>query len=479
MAFRGYFALNQVEIANSSRVVAHLGSEIPLLDAALFGATDTACGLTAVGGHPHLYTIPASSVPVAGHTGLYTPPNGSHRYSDGLFVVDDACWGPGSPCVSCRSSVLYDDSWPGLKGFLGDTTYRLELAPWYSTRVPESAEFAGVWVLDVKGLGPTPVQRVITEMMGDGASAGPHRDTSRAITFDALLLACTNAGLEYGLEWLACHLRETRGRTDSVLRYLSAHPGHSDVDPDTLVREVHGVVYTKEIEVQESHNPSATLNQQATMYRVQWGMTALSPYGWMPEIPVEVEWDTEVFQPIEWVHAADCDTPLDCDTMPVLFSDTCRPEAIAVVTVPPPVCGGCMPVCEVDTYTFTVPTMDTAIRCRETAANITITNTGEDTLTLQAEWAKCHPSTGCANSYWPLQVSGLPPAAALVLDAITGRYWAMLDNVKHRVMGIVSTPNGAPWVPPIIDRHECWQLVVTAPGTAEFTVEMSLADREA
>ena len=29
MTFRGYFALNQVEIANSSRVVAHLGRGVP------------------------------------------------------------------------------------------------------------------------------------------------------------------------------------------------------------------------------------------------------------------------------------------------------------------------------------------------------------------------------------------------------------------------------------------------------------------
>lgn len=479
MAFRGWFSLNGVEIVNTSRVVSHMGGEVPTDDASVFGGGSGSYGLVPVSGHPGLYEVPATSASISGHTGIYSPPNGAYRYDRGLYLVDSDGWGPNTPCSGCRSHVVYDDSWPGLKDFLSDTVYRLELAPWYSSRIPESAEFAGAWVLDVKGLGPTPMARTINEMVGDGAAAGPMRNTSRTVQFDALLLACTNAGLEFGLQWLACQLRDTKATTDSVLRYLTAHPGHSAADPATLVREVHNVVMTKNVTVNEAHNMGGSMNQQATAYRVSWELAVLSPFAYLPQTPVTVNWDSVVTQPISWVHAADCTAPFDCDTMPVLFSDTCAPEQIEIVSAPPPVCGGCLPVCEIDTYTFTVPTMDTPLLCRDTAASLTITNVGENTLTLSAHWEKTNVSEGCANEYWPVQVSGLPPSASIVLDAINGRFYALLDNTRHVARGIVGTPNGSPWLPPILDRHEGWQLVIDAPGDVEFDVAMSLADREA
>lgn len=481
MTFRGYFALNGVEIANSSRVVSHLQPPLVTLDSAAFGGGGSDCALTPLSGHSGLYEVPPGSTEIDGHAGLYTLPDGAKRYDGNLYVIDEACWGPGTPCASCRQQVSYDDSWPDLRGFLGDTTYRLELAPWYSTRIPESAEFAGVWVLDVKGLDALSISRPITEMVGSGGSAGPYRDTSRTVTFDALLLACTNAGLTFGLNWLADQLRTTKDSTDSVLRYLTAHPSYSGADPAGLVREAHSVVLTKNVVIAEAHNPGSTPNRQATMYRVTFELTALSPYAWYPQIPVSVDWDGIDLQPITWVHAADCETERDCDDMPVLFSDTCVPEDLGVdtVTIPPPVCGGCLPVCEVDTYTFTVPTMDWALRGRETAATVVITNTGDTTLTLQGYWAKCTADTGCTNTFFPVQVSGLPPGAELTLDGTTGRFWAQYAGFQSRVIGIVGTPNGAPWLPPIIDRHECWQFVVIAPGDADFDVTMSLADRDA
>lgn len=472
MAFRGWFALNTVEVANSSRVLAHLGRDIPV-DDAIFGTPSTSCGLVEDPERPGLWLIPSDSVQIS--EGMWSPPNGSRRFGPGLFVVGD-CWGPAAICSACQMDVGFDDTWDGLADFLEDGTYRPELAPWYSTELPESGEFGGVWVLDVSGLDVTPVSRQITETVGRGAVAGPHRDTARTITFDALLIGCSNAGVKFGLEWLTGLLRETTDNTSTKLRFLNAHPGGSAADAGDLVREVSGVVLTRAPEIKESIATGSS--RQATVYRVTWELTALDPYAYLPAVSFDVEWDQISRQPINWIHAADCSQPEVCVDMPVMFSTECVPEEIPRVQSPPPVCGGCLPVSGIDKYVFRVPTMDRPFRGRETAVTVTVRNTGDSSLSLQGFWRVCGADVRCEDNQWPLQVSGLPPGASLVLDGTTGRFWAEYDGRVRRPVGVVGTPNGAPWRPPVIDRQTCWDFIVQTAPEADFTVSMVLADRE-
>lgn len=476
MAFRGYFALNGVEIANSSRVVAHVGATVPTSDVGMLEAAED-CSLATIGPGRLLYTPPASSVPVAPGRLLSTPPDGSRLYGPGLAVVGD-CWDTSNLCFGCRDVIGYDDSWDGLSLFLGDTIYRPELAPWYTTRVPESAEFGGIWVLSVKGLDLTPTQRDVIDTAGNGGAPGPHRTPVRKISFEAYLLACTNAGLSYGLQWLACQLHGTDDRSDSVLRYLAAHPGHSSAVPASLVREVHGVVLTQEPQIVDSINASRRPNQQATAYRVSWEMAVTRPHAYSPPIPVTVDWDVIDVEPIKWIHAADCAKPDTCDPMPVLFGEDCATERIEVVSTPPPTCGGCLPVCAVETRVFEVPVFDTPLRCHDTVVSITVRNTGERALTLQSYWRRCSSDVACEDNRWPTQISKLPPTAELVMDGISGRYWADYAGRRYMLRNIVSTPTGAPWQPPVIDRGQCWEFVVVSSGDDDFEVAMTLNDRE-
>lgn len=424
---------------------------------------------------PGLAAIPSSSIEVM--PGLWSPPDGSRLWGPGLYMIGE-CWDTSNLCRNCRDVVDYDDSWPGLAAWLGDTIYRPEIAPWYSMRIPESAEFGGIWLMDVQGLDTLGVERNITEMVGDGGAAGPARTPSRAITFDAVLIACTNAGLTYGLEWLRSILRATNDRTDGTLRYLSAHPGHSTVDPDTLVREAHGVVLTEGPTIKEGFNPGNKRNQQATVYRVGWTLTATRPLSYSPPVSFPVVWDEIAVKPITWVHAANCRTPSDCADMPLMFSTECDLETIEIMTSPPPSCGGCLPICQVTERTFIVPTFDHPLRTPETVVTLDIANTGADPLTIQGFWRVCDSDARCDNDRWPIQVSGLPPASSLHLDGVTGRYWTVYDGRKHRPMGIVGTPNGVPWRPPVISRDTCWEFVVRSASGGTFDVRMSLADRE-
>lgn len=519
MAFRGYFTLDSVEFCNSSRVLAHLGRTVPDNDYGILLATpldlyvedppgsglyiphtspdgdglypvDPAdldadllfplpvgpCGLTE-SATPGLFTIPAAAYESS--PGLWWPPDGAKRYGPGLMIIDGTCWGPVSVCNTCHINVTYDDTWTGLADWLGDYPYRPELAPWYTAELPESGEFGGVWLMDVTGLDTTPVERPVTQMAGSGATAGPYRDRSRTVSFDALLVGCTSAGVQYGLQWLTCLLRDTTTGTESVLRYLSAHPGHSGVDPDLLVRDAHGVVLTTAPEIKEQVAGGARRNQAATMYRVTWEMEILSPYAYLPRVSYPVDWDEVTSQPVNWLHAADCVRPDTCEEMPVMFSSDCIPEEIEVVVTPPPVCGGCLPVSGVDIYSYRVPTMTYPFRCRDTAVTTTIANLGEGSLSLQAFWRVCGTDIRCEDNRFPLQVAGLPPATSLVLDGITGRYWIVYDERRYHPVGVVGTPTGAPWRPPLVDRQTCWDFIVQTSDTAEFTVELDLYDREA
>lgn len=476
MPYRGWFTLNGVEIANSSRTIAHLGRDVPTSDIGIFIDGGTDCALVESVDHPGMYEIPDTMVEVS--PGLWSPPPGARRFGPGLFVLDGTCWGPAAICSDCTLTVDYDDSWPGLQEFLGDMVYRPELAPWYSTELPESGEFGGVWVMSVDGLDATPVERNIVQMAGAGAAAGPHRDTSRTVTFEAVLIACTHAGVDFGLKWLTCLLRGTTTSTTSALRYLAASPSYSGVDPESLVREVHGLVLTKAPTIVQEINTEARQHQQSTMYRISWEMVALSPYAYLPSVSVPVDWDVITRQSVNWIHAADCQLPETCEDMPIMFSTECVPDEIAVVTTPPPVCGGCLPVGEIDKYSFRVPTMDYAFRCRETAVSTIIRNTGETPLSLQAFWRECGSDIRCEDNRWPLQIAGLPPGAELVLDGITGRFWTTYDERVRQVVGVVQTPNGAPWRPPIIDRETCWDFTVQTAASSEFEVDLVLFDRE-
>ena len=534
MTFRGWFALNNVEFANSSRVVAHLGRDVPTSDEQVFitsavsytvvedpadsGLYDPVHDRIGAEGPDQLYA-PGDLYGALGlyyptwdgtdcslleysellfeppftaeaySDKLYRPPNGSRRFGPGLYSVGD-CWNSAAICGGCRMSVQWDDSWSGLAAWLGHGDYRPELAPWYVSEIPESGEFGGIWVMDVTGLDTARIERAVTEAVGDGGVAAPHRDATRTITFEALLVACSNAGVQYGLNWLTCLLRDTNDNVSTKLKYLNAHPGKDrgagfpltfpytfGLDTNSLRRELNGVVLTRAPEITEQFTTGSSDQRQANVYRVTWELTALNPHAYLPAVDIDVDWDRITRQPINWIHAADCNAVELCEDMPVMFSTECVPEEITVVNTPPPVCGGCLPVSAIDKYSFRVPTQDYAFRCRETAVSMVVTNVGESPLTLQAFWRVCDADVRCDDNLWPLQISGLPAGAELHLDGISGRFWAWYDERVRRPIGVVGTPNGAPWRPPVIDRAECWDFIVQTASTSEFTVSMSLADR--
>jgi hypothetical protein len=75
-------------------------------------------------------------------------------------------------------------------------------APWYSASDPLSADFVGLLPLDVEGLEGDMREALATQRHGDGGYISRVRRPIREVRVTALLIANSNAGLEYGMDWL-------------------------------------------------------------------------------------------------------------------------------------------------------------------------------------------------------------------------------------------------------------------------------------
>lgn len=484
MAFRGWFDLTVqdrrgnervYELANSSRVVDHLRSSAPRRDPVPgVPVAETPPGSLLYAPNAHTPEAPVGS-------GLYTPPPGALQDppGSGLYLIDN---GDSSSFCGCTFTVPYDDSWPDLRRWLQQDEavppYRISDAPWHDPLNPQTGEFAGVWIMSVEGLDSTPVDREVAELLGSGGYAGVHRDASRPVAFSALIVACTNAGARFGLSWLSTALRSTRVPGGGTLSFLGAHPGDTSAFPAELRRDLHGVVLTGAPVVSEtSGHGGGSRHRQASVLRVEWEMTATNPHIYRPHTTAGLSLPTTTTEPIEWVHQADCEAADSCD-IPVLFAEGCEPERVAVPPAPIPTCGGCVPVCEVERRVWQL--MAPLATGDESAVTVRVLNDQADPLSLSMFWRRCGTGDAVCDREHPLQITGLGDGAEAVADSITGRpYVVQLDGVKHRQVGIITTPSGAPWTLAVLDTVYCWELVAEGPPGQQYTVAVELHDREA
>lgn len=414
--FRGWMALDGVELTNTSRLVAHAQPDVP-------------------------------------------------------ESMEEAL----QQCACAHDRVGYDDSWPGLQSFLGDSAYTITSAPWYDPAIPQSSEFLGIWVTNVIGLGPTPVDRTVSDAISAGGIAGPHRDRARQVTVEATLMGCTNAGVEYGLHWLSCRMLPATAQGGTTLEFLAAHPEDSAASPALLQRTAHRVVLTREITETKSFGTRGQQHRQGALKAVDWEMQVLDPYLYGPPTTQTVTWASTVTEQITWAHPPDCEDPESCTDIPVLASATCIPTTIDVSPVQPPVCAGCIPVCQVQTRVAAVPTA-VGVLCRDQAVTLTITAAE---LTSANFWFRpCGAEDLCDRTGF-LSIAGLPAGGTVVADSVLGRPYGVVGGQRVRQVGIVGTPSGAPWTPVLLDASECWELVAQHEPGLDFTVTMQVQGRQA
>ena len=427
LPYRGFFLLNGQEFLNSSRPVLHLTGGTPTDDT----PTECGCANVTVG-----YDDTWPEFTALSDEGLYPP----------FF--------PG------------DDAYPGI-GFLAT-------APWYTPGNPASSEFVGFWVMDVQGLDSIQSTREVAELLGPGGFSGPRHDATRPVMFDILIIACTNAGQRFGMNWLSCQLRSAE-RSGATLEFFDAHPGGSAVDPYSLRRTAHRVVLTEVLKTTALFGLSGGQpNRQAASVRAEFTLTALDPYLYGPETVIPVVWDSVELETVEWVHEPDCEGPTDCAPV-VLYNPNCLPTIVDLSPAPVPVCGGCLPICGIEVRVFEVPLTSTV--CGDMVVSYRVRNTSDVPVTVNFYWRPCGLPDVCYR-FGDLQIASLPAGATVVADSVSGRPYALQDGERIRTVGIVTTPTGAPWVPLIVeDTVMCWELVAETSEDAGFVVDLVVQER--
>lgn len=156
----------------------------------------------------------------------------------------------------------------------------LDDAPWYDPLVPESAEFAGLYVEEVTGL-DAPTDRDLTDNAMLGGSLGPLRFRSRSLTVTGWLRAKTCCAAEYGLSWLAEALvgDDCDDCAMGDLSMFRCCPPEGETLPDAVdyVRLMHRVGLVDGPKVVDRAG-TCCADCSSTMLKVQFTLASESPY---------------------------------------------------------------------------------------------------------------------------------------------------------------------------------------------------------
>ncbi|MGW5147525.1 hypothetical protein [Rhodococcus koreensis] len=385
---------------------------------------------------------------------------------------------PGNLATVCPPglSVEYDDSWTGFAQWMGHGSYEVTGAPWYDASQPESAEFLGIWPMLVEGLDSLPIQREVSESIGDGGSASYHRDTTRRINVSALLVGCTNTGVRYGLRWLTCQLRSGRNTGGMPLQFLASHPGGSETDPNRLHRTMVDVVYTGATTVGEyGRGYAGEENRQGTVLRVDFELAATTPYAFGRATVYNVEWEVDdadgvTFQQDCPPGDGSCEEPVTFLTDPNC-PPTLLPAASAIRMPCSPATQTCVPLCEGRRRVWTLPTA--GYGCGERVVDILISNESafDEARSIALAWVPCGENREC-DRISETSIGYIPPGGQIILDGIRGRARAVVGDREYSASSLVARAGGGPWRPELLDGSSCYELVMDTDPATEVTVSV-------
>lgn len=225
---------------------------------------------------------------------------------------------------------------PDLAMLLNDAPYYCpeeDLAPWYDPVVPASEEFAGVWVQEMTGVAASTITREFTRTLTAGAIPGPSFDAERVVAVTAYLAASSEAGLSYGMSWLASALR---GSADcpsgqcigDEMCFLAACPQDCGSQNDLTQAWEANARYLFDVALVDGPSllekrslGTGCSGKRAMLAKVEWTMTAGIP--WIFSSPQLIAADAEFCPPVlagegecdvVWIRSGDCPTDQGCPT---------------------------------------------------------------------------------------------------------------------------------------------------------------------
>lgn len=278
---------------------------------------------------------------------------GGVTISNAAQVYAYACEG-----IKPHTMTIRDCACPKLAQMLGDLTGytrpELDNAVWYDPARPESGEFAGLLITDIKGLESAPVDRTVTNRAGDGAVIGRARLGPRVITVKGLLIGSSCCGIDYGMTWLSSALRGsfacgTGSCGGDDLSYLACCPACDcdeieDADVAACAassfRTLREVALTREPQITGRVGGYCSCCDTCPALEVEFQLTAGRPHALLPAVTVadETPWDvdSDTGECVTWVVGTGCADDAGCDTSDAA---TCMDTALAAIgcatTVPP------------------------------------------------------------------------------------------------------------------------------------------------
>lgn len=165
----------------------------------------------------------------------------------------------------------------------------IERAPWYDQSNPFSQDFAGFYLLAVKGLTDGTMTAGVTESIGGGGSIGTAHYATRSVRVRSMLIGCGKAAAEYGLAWLKAALGESfcsrhggACGTSDLAFFIDCPPALDPGDLDYAAtvspyrRYLHDVACTSSPIISEEYETMSG----AYVIIVEYILTAESPFVW-------------------------------------------------------------------------------------------------------------------------------------------------------------------------------------------------------
>lgn len=376
--------------------------------------------------------------------------------------------------------IMHDDSWADTATWLGHDPYRSpweDDCPWYDPTVPASAEFAGVWVMNIRGAESTPIDREVIPSAVSGGALGPVRTPPRTLEVEALVLAGTPAGLTYGVTWLGAALRgdgcSDGTETRQLLFLESAPPTDAELTPENIAslgnaeaRMLADVAMTGGLEVEETFGRWHVDGHGATGARVRFELTAAVPWVWGLPRPLVSDIRPYLGEPRTTTFenvSPDGVCPSGCAPTSRVLVDPAGPS-LATLPRPlsPAVAAGCSPLQSRRTV-WHLEAGRTAT-WMDTVPTVTIRAGARDERNIRIQWAEGRidgEATDACSTVGEAMIGYVPAGSTMKLDATTGAATVVtVDGESLDATPLVSGRAGGPWRPPTLRCSAPYTLII-------------------
>lgn len=379
---------------------------------------------------------------------------------------------------------------------LGDAPYLtpwLDDAPWISHADPTTAEFLGLYPLDIVGVEDSSRTAVTVQSSGDGGSVGRVRRGTKDIVFSAMLLATTERGAAHGLDWLETVL-DGMPCDDldegSALCFLAAPPVYSvNVCPPSDAPPLYQTptqqldrLYRTALQAQVNSGPIVVAKRyprNGAVWTVSFTVTVGVGFTFGQEHDIVSQaFDATVVDPyVSEVTGLYVSTPsihvdVDCaaDVYVPVYDPLC--PALTPPPTPPSVALGCIDAPTTwERRSFTIPRQYVGLWA-SALPRVAIHGAEEDSRNVRVRFyadplgfhdTAEDPCGFCAD----LLVSYVPAGSTLVIDsAISTIYLEDPDGSRRRADVLVSRSDGLPFDWPVLECGMGYVVTVDVPVAA-------------